>query len=381
MPHKLRIGIIGLGKVARAHLRAYQDLVDEVDLAAAAEPDPTRLRETAKLYGFRPYAECLKMLKGEKLDLAIVLTPASTHAEITISCAEAGVHVLCEKPLAISLEAAEHMIAACQERRVRLCYGASYRFLPAIQKARELIQTGVIGDVLILREHLVGGEGPESHQGMDCVHYPKGGPGGSGMGLVDHGIHCIDTFAWLVNCDIESVFGQGNISGEQPKTECAHMNFQNGAVGQLLYNDGTFPTELPQEGIFSWGEGWDLNGLVMPGQWQANPGCIHVHGTKGALRIFYYANALFVVTKSGTSQVPLTGRAAPAHFARQLRAFINDIQRNCESEVPGEIGLQALRVLLATYESANTGKLVTVRKCSRIHLSPARSERCEVPKA
>lgn len=360
MDHKLRVGIIGLGSVGELHLTAYQALLEEIEIVAASELDTLRLQHFASHSGFRPYADYLRMLEVEKLDLACVLTPAATHAEITVACARAGLHVLCEKPLAITLEAAQGMITACQKADVRLCYGASYRFLPAIRSARDLILAGAIGDVLLLREQVVTGAGPESHRFMGFAHYPEGGPGGSGMGLVDHGIHLIDTFSWLMDSDIESVFGRGDIAGKNPATEYMLMNFSNGAVGQLVYNDGTFATDLPHEGIFSRGGGWGGKGYVPPGRWATSPGCIHVHGTKGALRIFHYANALFLVTRSGIEEVSLAGRASPAHFASQLKTFVGNIRENQSPEVPGEVGLTALKVLLHAYESFVTGKLARV---------------------
>lgn len=360
MTNRLKIGIIGLGGVAELHLEAYQELLDEIEIVAGADVKMSRLDQLASRFGFRPYTDYRNMFRSETLDIACVLTPAATHAEITGDCARAGVHVLCEKPLAINMEAAKQMITVCRETGVRLCYGASYRFLPAIRKARELIRSGVIGDVLLLREQAVGGMGPESHEFMGFAHYPRGGPGGSGMGLVDHGIHLIDTFAWLVDCAAESAFGRGDISGQEHATEYIHINFRNGAVGQLLYDDGTFPTDLPTDGIFSRGSGWTSGGYVQRGRWAAHPGCIHVHGTKGALRIFHYADALFLVTKSGMEQVFLADHAAPGHFALQLKTFVRNINENQATEVPGEVGLAALRVLRAAYESSETGKLVIV---------------------
>ena len=73
------------------------------------------------------------------------------------------------------------------------------------------------------------------------------------MGLVDHGVHMIDLFPWLTDSEIVSVMGRGNVSGETPATEFVYMTLANGAVGQLLYNDCTFDTDLPVEGIFSHG--------------------------------------------------------------------------------------------------------------------------------
>lgn len=118
-----------------------------------------------------------------------------------------------------------------------------------------------------------------------------------------------------------------------------------------LYDDGVFPTTLPGEGLFSWGGFWDAAGYHAGGQWAAHPGCIHVHGERGALRIFHYANALFLNDADGLRQIPVEDRPAPHHFAAQIEAFVEDIRADAAPATPAEAGVEALRVLLAAYES------------------------------
>jgi predicted dehydrogenase len=270
--------------------------------------------------------------------------------------------VLCEKPLAGTVAAAKRMIAACAEAKVTLFYGATYRFLPAMARARALIQEGAIGDVLLMREQEVGGTGPEGRHIMGFAHYPKGTPGGSGFGLVDHGIHLIDAFGWFTGSPVETVFGRGNISGDPASSEYLLMNFRNGALGHLLYEDGTFSTSLPGEGLFSWGSAWTITGAyVPPGTWQASPGSIHVHGNRGALRIFHYANQLFLTDKDGTRQIALEGRHAPGHFTAQMEACAASVLDGAPVPVPGEAGLAALEVLMAAYRSFEEKRMVPVR--------------------
>jgi predicted dehydrogenase len=268
---------------------------------------------------------------------------------VTIECAEAGVHVLCEKPMALSVAACDRMIEACRRRGVRLCYGASYRYLPAITKAREMVLSGVLGRVLLLREQSIGGKGIEHRQTLGYSHYSRGGPGGSGMGLVDHGVHLIDVFAWMMNSRIRRVLGRGNISGDPQGPEFAVLEYENQALGFLVYEDGTFPSELPGEGVFTWGSGWDVDGPIEAGGWNAHPGCIHVHGTRGALRIFHYANALFHCSPAGTRQIALDSGAAPLNFAAQLTAFAQAIRTGSETPVPGEVGKETCNTLLQIY--------------------------------
>jgi predicted dehydrogenase len=346
----LNVGIIGLGSVSEAHLSAYPQ-VPGIQVVAAAEPRQERLDEMSALHGFRGYSDYCAMLETESLDIACVLVPASLHRQVVQACAEAGVHVFCEKPIAITLEDAQEMVSICEQQGVKFFYGASYRFLPAVQKSRELISSGVIGEVTLMTESIVGGTGSEGHVPLSSVHYPRGGPGGSGMGLVDHGVHMIDLFPWLIDSKIVSVSGSGNISGETPTTEYVHMTLATGAVCQLLYNDCTFDTDLPVEGIFSHGAAWSIDSYEPANTWHAHPGCIRIYGTKGSLRIFHYANHLFLRDRDGLRQIKLPDRPPPAQFAMQLESFAHSISEDKPPEVTGQDGINVLQVLRTIYES------------------------------
>jgi UDP-N-acetyl-2-amino-2-deoxyglucuronate dehydrogenase len=359
----LRAVLIGLGDVAIAHLEGYRDL-SSIKVVAGADVRADRARQVAARYDFTPYHDYRELLDRERPDIACVLTTVKTHREITEATADRGVHVLCEKPLALTVEDADAMIARCRDRGVKLFYAASYRFLPAVVKARELIQAGALGEVQLMVETMMGGTGAEGYHGMGFEHYPAGGPGGSGWGLMDHGIHLVDVFEWISGSSISAVFGRGQISGEKPGSEYMVMEFQNGASGHLIYHDATWSAVLPGEGLFSWGPEW--YGLVKsdpPGRgggWQEQPGNIRVYGTHGALRIYHYANQLYLRTARGLEQIALEHRPMPAQFGAELGSFARSITNGSAVEVPGEIGREALRAVLGVYQSMRTGARVSL---------------------
>jgi predicted dehydrogenase len=352
MDERTKIGIVGFGKVARAHVDAYR-ACDGITIVSVADKDPGQLEVARSVLGVPAYLSLEQMLHAHELDIVCVLTPPAFHEEHVCVAAEARVHILCEKPMSLTVSACEHMIRVCRAMNVRLCYGASYRYLPALTTAREIILRGDIGDVLVLREHAVGAMTAPKRGTLSFAHYPEGGPGGSGMGLCDHGIHLIDAFPWLMDSVVTAVSGRGNISGEPQRPEYANLEYANGAVGQLLYEDGTFTTTLPAEGVFAWGGSWKAGsgGATAPsGAWNPDPDCIHVHGSRGSLRIYYYANMLFHRTESGVRQIPVPDRPVPCNFTMQLEAFIEAIRSGAPTPVPGEVGLDAVRTLLAIYD-------------------------------
>src|SRR4026207_557990 len=149
----LRAALIGLGDVAIAHLEGYRGRTDvEVVAGADGRAGPAALR-----YGCEACADYRERLDRVKPDIACVLTTVKTHREITEACADRGVNVLCEKPLALTVEDTEAMIAHCAKRGVKLFYAASYRFLPPVVKARALIASGAIGEVQLIVETMMGG--------------------------------------------------------------------------------------------------------------------------------------------------------------------------------------------------------------------------------
>jgi predicted dehydrogenase len=352
---RLRVGLVGLGNVAILHLEAYR-VLSEIEIVAGADLREDRLKQVAAAYGFAPYLDFEEMFACERLDIACILTPARNHRVATESAARHHVHVLCEKPMAVKLEDAQAMVAACDACGVKFFYGASYRFLPTLIKARELIQAGEIGEVQLLVEEMIGGCGPERYQDLGPRHYDVGGPGGPGFGLVDHGVHLVDAFGWLMNSDVVSVFGRGAVSGGSPVTEYLIMNFENGALGNLIYNSSTHSSDMPSEGIFSWSPEWtewDVVGekRMKGGRWTDHPTSIRVHGTRGALRIYYYANQLFFLTEKGREQVRVPHHPMPEHFASQMQSFAESVLSGNAPVTTGYDGIKALRVILGAYES------------------------------
>lgn len=345
---ELRIGLIGLGNVGKIHAETYRDL-SGARLVAVADADPSALATLAPDRDIATYTDAARMLAEARLDIVAIATPAASHEALTMLAAGKGVHVLVEKPMALTPDSARRMIAVCAEAKVRLFYGSTYRFLPAVRRARELIREGAIGDVLLMREHAVGGKGPEAAKPMPLSHYPLGGPGGFPMGLIDHGIHLIDVFGWLTGAKVTGGHGRGNRSGAPMRTEHLLLDYENGAAAELIYNECTFSTDLPNEGLFSLGDGWDVDGYIRAGAWTKHPSSIHVHGTQGALRIFHYANILYEIRPGGIRQVPLTGMPAPRHFLAQMQCFVEDVATGRPATTPGEVGLATLETVLIAY--------------------------------
>lgn len=343
------IAIIGLGGVAQAHMQAFE-LLPDLRIVAVCDVREEVAQAVADKVQAQAYTDYRDLLNSSHIDLVMVLTPASTHREIVEAVAQAGHHVFCEKPLAVTLEDGEAIVNACQQAKVKLFYGSCYRYLPAVKKAYELIRSGVIGEIQLMTEQLVGGHGLAGYQELPPIHYPVGGPGGPGMGIVDHGIHLIDIFSWFTQSDIVKVQGKGQIAGAPAASEFMAMEFANGAMGHVLYNAATYSTALPNEGMFSGGQGWQVDGsLAQAGSWEPEPGSISVYGTEGSLRIFHYTNALFLNSGAGPKQIAVSGRPAFGHFATQLEDCVDAIIEDRAPSISGSNGVRVLKAMLSVY--------------------------------
>lgn len=355
-PKRRTVGIVGLGGVAEPHLEAYSGL-DCIEIVGLAEPRRERLGEVAARFKLPGFESCAQLLEATRPQIVCVLTPASTHREITEQCAKAGSHVLCEKPMAHTLEDALAMERACRLHAVKFRYGSSYRHLPAVMEARRLIAEGSIGTVRLIVEEVITGEGEASFRPLSPAHYPTGGPGGGGYGLVDHGIHMLDILPWLCGSSVSAVFGRGDRTGAAARPEFAILGLAGGALAVLLYDGSTWPLELPAEGLFSEAAEWiDQRGWMGPrGCWDAHPGNIRVYGSKGSLRVYHYANRLFVNQGGGVREHKLSRGATPMHFGAQMRHFCRELDDGGDPSCGAETGIRALAVLLAIYASEQSG--------------------------
>lgn len=345
----LNIAIIGLGGVAQAHLQAF-DLLPALNIVSVCDVRQDVATIIADKYGAQAYTDYHALIQAGGMDLVMVLTPASTHREIVEAIAAAGHHVFCEKPLAVSEADGEAIVNACEQAKVKLFYGSCYRYLPAVKKAHELIRSGVIGEIQLMTEQVIGGHGLAGYRELAPIHYPVGGPGGPGMGIVDHGIHLIDVFSWFTQSNIINVQGKGQVSGAPAVSEFMAMTFESGALGHLIYNAATHSAALPNEGMFSGGQGWLADcSITHAGLWEQEPGSIAVYGSKASLRIFHYSNALFLNTGDGPQQIALSGRPAFGHFATQLEDCADAILTDREPTISGKDGLRLLTTLLRIY--------------------------------
>jgi len=346
MMRTIRSGLIGCGKIARAHARALAAL-PESEFVAVCDVDEARARAFAAEYGVpRVFSDPLEMLASGDVDAVSVCTPHPSHAPVVVAAAEAGVHVLCEKPIAASLGDADRMIAAA--RRAGIAFGVIFqrRFWPAALRIREAIDGGKLGTPT-LGECVVRIWRPEAYFASDPWR-GKWATEGGGV-LMNQAVHAIDQFQWFMGPAIEV---SGRIATlrhgryiDVEDTAVATVVFASGALGIIE----AASTVTPDFGFR-----------------------VSVHGDSGAVASVWERhegeqglNDIWTVPGEEDrlatwAQTDLRQPDAPSFHQLQIQDFLQAIRDGREPLVTGEEGRKSLEIIHAIYESSRTGRPVTL---------------------
>jgi predicted dehydrogenase len=320
----MRVGIIGTGTMGEVHATAWCTI--GAQLTGCTSSNPTQAEvfgQRHKIRTFRNYDELL-----DSVDIVDICTPTATHKPLVLAAAKAGKHVICEKPIALSVEDGQAMIDACQG--VRFFIGLVLRFFSHYRSAKQLVAAGRIGKpgVLRLKRVSYAPQNPEAWYFNDAL---------SGGMVVDLMIHDFDYVRWLAG-EVERVFAlKTQADNGAAQYVQAILRLKSGAIalieGGWAYPPGVFRT------------GFDLSGTDGLIEWSSDQ--------PSPLITF------FPPKPEETASVGLpTSGLADDPFAAELRHAYQCIQSGAPFEVTAEDALEALRISLAVKESVETGKPV-----------------------
>jgi glucose-fructose oxidoreductase len=320
-----------MGHIAQvAVLPAFAHARRNSRLTALISDDPSKLKALSRRYrvdltcSYDEYERCL-----EQVDAVYIALPNSLHAEYTIRAARAGVNVLCEKPMAATVEECERMIEACREHGVKLMIAYRLHFEEINLKVIDLVRRGRIGDAKFFNSSFA----MRVRQGDIRTKRDMGG--GT---LYDIGVYCINAARYLFRAEPKEVMAVSVNSG------VAALQEIDESTGALLRFDG--------ERVAAFVTSFNA----------ADVGSYRIVGTKGDIRVdpaFEYAEGLkYELTVGGKTTRKQIGKRD--QFAPQLLYFSDCILKDREPEPSGEEGLQDVRIVRALYESAETGKAVAL---------------------
>jgi len=159
---KLRLGMIGAGKMAKWHLKAYKK-ISNVEIVAIASPSSDRGLKLAKKYSARHFTNGFDLIQNSGIDVVDICVPTGLHKDFIILALKKGLHVYSEKPMAASIKEIEEIIAANKRAKKIIFNGFNYRFLPEFCKIRSVINSGELGDIRYIRMMRVTKEKPASY--------------------------------------------------------------------------------------------------------------------------------------------------------------------------------------------------------------------------
>jgi predicted dehydrogenase len=342
--------IIGCGMIARFHARALAE-VPGARLVALVSRNHANARALAESLGLRCdcYADLAPVLARRDVDVVIVTTPSGAHLEPAVAAAEAGKHVVVEKPLEVTLERCGRIIEACDRQRVKLCTIFPSRFGDANQALKAAVDAGRFGR-LTLGETTCKWWRPQSY-------YDEGGWKGTraldgGGALMNQAIHNVDLLCWLMG-PVTHVNGfTATLAHERIEVEdtaVACLRFANGALGVIQATTSVHPG-LPKTVAVHGDRGTVVIEQDDVLRWELTPETAEDQAVKQ--RFAQKTRA------SGGSSNP----AAISHagHARQLADFVRAIESGSSPQVDGREGRKAVAVILAIYRAAATGRTVLI---------------------
>src|SRR5690625_3207362 len=341
---KLKMGIIGVGGIAQdRHIPAYQALSDKVEITAIQDLKITKAKEVAKKFNI-PYVFSNYEELFAAVDAVTICTPNKFHAEISIAALEAGVHVLCEKPMAMTVTECETMLAASKKSGKLLSVAYHYRYTEAAKVAKAAVKSGEVGDprvtrVQALRRRKVPGWGVFTNKELQ-----------GGGSLIDYGCHLIDLSLWLLG-DPKPIEVMGTTYNRLSKTP-------NQINEWGTFDHETFDVDDHVSGYITFEDG---SSLLLECSWAANikEDTMHlsISGIDGGLNVYPFE---LYQPRHGTF---VTSEAKAAHNeleAGQLQAenFVDSCLGHAELVVQPEQALEVSRIIEAIYKSSETRRSV-----------------------
>ena len=332
---EINVAVIGAGRAGMVHAVNFRKSVPGAKLVAVADPVPAAREEAMKLLEInKAYEDYREVLADDEIDAVVIVAPTVFHKEIVVCAAEAGKHVLCEKPMAMNEQECEEMIRAANAGNIKLQIGYMRRFDAGYRKAKESVLSGVIGDVVMVRSNTRGPSVPRPWM-YDIKK-------SSGL-LADVNGHDIDTLRWFTESEFKTIYAIGG-NYRCPDAKADWPDFYDNVIVSATFENG-------MQGLI---DGANAVGYCYDARTE-------VLGTKGCIFIGQL-NDESVVTctaDSNDGSYPLVRswrQLFKAAYLAEDISFVECIKNDTEPEVSGHDGLMAVKV-------SNAGNKSIMEKC------------------
>ncbi|MHC4460212.1 MAG: Gfo/Idh/MocA family protein [Planctomycetota bacterium] len=340
---RVKVGIIGSQFEANIHAESFRLMPDEAEVVAVASPTPGNAEKLAKKYDIpRVFTDYKQMLAEDDIEMVTIAAPNYLHARMTIDAAESGKHVVCEKPLCMTLEEADQMIETCKRKGVLLMYAEELFFTPKYVRAKQMADNGAFGKVYMVKQS-------EKHFGPHAPWFWDVKRSGGGV-FMDMGCHGIAFCYWFLNRPkIKNVYCQmaTYVHGDKTKGEdnsVCIIEFADGAVG-VLENSWARRGGMDDR-IEVYGEG---------GVTYAN---LHMGNALPTYSEYGYGYAVEKAPATKGWSYPVFEELWNYGFPQEMHHFARCVRGREEPQATGKDGRIVQEVLYAGYQSAGTDRKV-----------------------
>ena len=342
----VRIALVGCGRISRNHLEAIAK-VQELELVSVCDVMIDRAREAGAAYGVPAFASLDEMLATVPSHVVTVCTPSGLHPAHGIVAAQAGRHVVTEKPMAISLEGADRLVQACDAAGVHLFVVKQNRLNPPIQLLKRAVEKGRFGRIFMANV-TVRWTRPQDYYDQESWRGTWEFDGGA---IMNQASHYVDLMQWIVG-PVESVMAKTATQARRIEAEdsgVAILKFRSGALGVIEVNVLTYPRNL--EGS-----------ITILGE----KGSVKVGGT-AVNKVEHWSFETYddddkLVEASNTSPPTVYGFGHEGYY-RNLLPVLRGLST---PDTDGRAGRKSLELILGIYESAKTGREMPIPLRSRL---------------
>ena len=337
---KIRIGVVGCGRISRNHFASIEQHSDQMELAAVCDTDTDTLAAHKERYSVPAYTDMEAMLEKEQLDLVALCTPSGIHPEQTILAARAGVHVMTEKPMATRWQDGVRMVKACDEAHVRLFVVKQNRRNTTLQLLKRAVKEKRFGRIHMVHLNVFWSRPQEYY---DSAKW-RGTWEFDGGAFMNQASHYVDLLDWLIG-PIDRVQAMMSTTRdiEVEDTGVLNVRWRNGALGSMSVTMLAYPKNLE--------------------------GSITILGERGTVRVGGVAvNDIQVwefdeprdydadIQSANYETTSVYGFGHPLYY----KNVVDVLRGDAESDTDGREGLKSLEVLIAAYLSARDGKTVSL---------------------
>ena len=335
----IKVAIIGCGKIAQVrHLPEYA-ANPNVELVGYYDLNRERAEKVAAQYGGKVYDTYFDLLNNPAIDAVSICVDNRSHAEITTYALYAGKHVLCEKPMAITLAECESMVAAAERNGKHLMIGHNMRFDPVHRRAKQLLDRGVIGDVITFRA-VLGNAGPEGWSVDEGTWFFDKNKAALGA-LSDMGIHKVDLLQYLLGQKVIETTAKV-VTLNKRDNDGKLISVDDNALCILKMSGGALGTMAASWTVY----GKECESTVL-------------YGTKGLMMIYSEPTAPIIVTDLEGNRTSYNFDSIPTSSG-VIDEFVDALVHDREPEVSGKEALTTMRAIFGSIKSSDIGRTVPV---------------------